>query len=104
MLPAIREKFNGQEFDNLAHLLQRVSTFEGQLRTMRKEKYLKGTAAMSDPYDVDSDGDNLEVATTKWTQGKAPVSCPWVKEMESTYDFDIKKADKILICCWRRSS
>jgi hypothetical protein len=38
----IREKFNGQELDNLAHLVQRVSSFEGQLRTMRKEKYLKG--------------------------------------------------------------
>ena len=27
--------------------------------------------------------------------GKAPMSCPWVKEIESAYDFDIKKADKI---------
>jgi hypothetical protein len=29
MSPVIREKFNGQEFKNLAHLVQRVSTFEG---------------------------------------------------------------------------
>ena len=62
---------------------------------MRKEKYLKGTAAMSDPCDVDSDEDDLEVAATEWTWGKAHVSCPWVKETESTYDFDIKKANKI---------
>jgi hypothetical protein len=82
----IREKFNGQEFDNLAHLHQRVSAFEGQLWTMRKEKYLKGTIAVSDPYDADSDEDDPEVATTKWTWGKAPMSCPWVKEMESTFD------------------
>ena len=62
---------------------------------MRKEKYLKGTAAMSDPCDVDSDEDDLEVAATEWTWSKAPVSCPWVKEAESTYDFDVKKSDKI---------
>ena len=62
---------------------------------MRKEKYLKGTVGMSDPYDADSNEDDLEVAIAKWTWGKAPISCPWVKEAESAYDFDIKKADKI---------
>ena len=62
---------------------------------IHKEKYLKGIVAMSDPYDADSYEDDPEVATTKWTRGKAPVSCPWVKETESAYDFDIKKADKI---------
>jgi hypothetical protein len=34
---------------------------------MRKEKYLKCTAAMSDPYDADSDEDDPEVATAEWT-------------------------------------
>ena len=62
---------------------------------MCKEKYLKGIAAMSDPYDADSDEDDPKVAVAKWTWGKAPVSCPWVKEIESTYDFKIKKGDKI---------
>jgi hypothetical protein len=27
--------------------------------------------------------------------GQAPVSCPWVKESENTYNFDVKKVDKI---------
>ena len=49
MSPLIREKFDGQEFESLAHLVQRVFAFESQHRTLRKEKYLKGTAAMSDP-------------------------------------------------------
>jgi hypothetical protein len=57
---------------------------------MRKEKYLKCTAAMSDPYNVDSDEDDPEVAAAKWTWGKTPISCPWVKETESANDFDIK--------------
>jgi hypothetical protein len=72
-----------------------VSTFEGQLWTMREEKYLKGTAAMADPYDADSNEDDPEVIAIEWTWGKAPISYPWVKEMESTYDFDIKKVNKI---------
>ena len=50
---------------------------------------------MTDPYDTDSDGDDPEVAIAEWTWGKAHVSCPWVKEAENTYDFDVKKADMI---------
>jgi hypothetical protein len=50
---------------------------------------------MTDPYDVDSDGDDLEVVIAEWTWGKAPVSCPWVKESENSYNFDVKKADRI---------
>ena len=65
----------------MTHLVQRVSVFENQHRALRKEKYLKGTTAMTDPYDVDSDGDDLEVMIAEWTWGKAPVSCPWVKEI-----------------------
>ena len=50
---------------------------------------------MTDPYDADSNGDDPEVATAEWTWGKAPISCPWVREVENAYDFDVKKADKI---------
>jgi hypothetical protein len=50
---------------------------------------------MSDPNDVDSDGDDPEVATTEWTWGKAPVSYPWVREAKNAYDFDVKNTDKI---------
>jgi len=72
-----------------------VPAFESKHWTMRKEKYLKGTAAVSDPYDAHFDGDDPEVAIIEWTWGKAPVSSPWVKETKSAYDFDIKKANKI---------
>jgi hypothetical protein len=50
---------------------------------------------MTDPDDVDSNGDDPKVAITKWTWGKAPVSYPWVKESKNTYDFNVKKVDKI---------
>ena len=78
--------------------------FESQHRSLHKEKYLKGTTAMSDPYDVDSDEDDPEVAAATWTWDKTPISCPWVKETESANDFDIKRPIRSLICCWRRSS
>ena len=64
MSPLIKEKFDGQEFESLAHLVQRVSTFESQHWTLCKEMYLKGTAAMTDPYDVDSNEDE-EVTTAE---------------------------------------
>ena len=66
MSPLIREKFDGQEFESLAHLVQRVSAFESQHLSLRKGKYLKGTIVMSDPYDADSDGDDPEVAIVEW--------------------------------------
>ena len=95
MSPLAREKFDGQEFESLSHLVQRVSAFESQHQSLRKEKYLKGTATMSDPYDAYSNGDDPEVTTVEWTWGKAPIFCPWVKETENAYDFDVKKADNI---------
>jgi len=58
---------------------------------------------MTDPYDADSDGDDLEVVISEWTWGKAPISYPWVKESKNTYDFDVKKADKTLTCCWKKA-
>jgi hypothetical protein len=64
--PLIREKFDSHEFESLAHLVQRVFAFESQHRTLHKEKYLKGTAAMTDPYDADSDGDDPEVMIIEW--------------------------------------
>jgi hypothetical protein len=72
-----------------------VSAFESQHRTLCKEKYLKRTTAITDPYDADSDGDDPEVTIAEWTWGKAPVSCPCVKESENTYDFDVKKVNRI---------
>ena len=68
------------------------------------KKYLKGTAAMFDPYDVDSDGDNPEVAITEWTWGKAPVSFPWVKELENALTSISRRLIRSLTCCWKRSS
>jgi hypothetical protein len=52
---------------------------------------------MTDSYNADSDGDDPKVTISEWTWGKAPVSCPWVKESENTYDFNVKNADRIFV-------
>jgi hypothetical protein len=65
-----------RSFESLTHLVQRVSAFESQHQTLCKEKYLKGTTAMTNPYDVDSDGEDPKVVIIEWTWGKAPISCP----------------------------
>jgi hypothetical protein len=51
----------------LAHLVQRLSVFENPHRALHKEKYMNGTAAMTDPYDANSDGYDPEVTITEWT-------------------------------------
>ncbi|XP_066320003.1 uncharacterized protein [Miscanthus floridulus] len=42
-----------------------------------------------------SDDEDAEIGVAEWTWNKKTVSCPWVKESEDTYDFDVSKADKI---------
>jgi len=41
MSPILKEKFNGQEFESLAHLVEKVSGFEG-LWTTRKREIFEG--------------------------------------------------------------
>jgi hypothetical protein len=76
-----------------------LSAFESQHRTLRKEKYLKGTTTMANPYDVDSNGDDPKVAIAEWTWGKAPISCPWVNESENTMTSALRKPTGSLTCC-----
>lgn len=95
MLPAIKEKLAGQEFENLSQLVQRVSSFESHFQNLRKEKYQKGVANI-ETYDMYSDEeDEIEVDIVEWTWSKKQVTCPLLKSTEDKYDFDITKADKI---------
>ena len=49
---------------------------------------------MTHPYDANSNEDE-EVTIAEWTWGRAPISCPWMKEQKDVYDFDVKKANRI---------
>ena len=56
------------------------------------------------PYLVDDDDEGEEIAIAEWSWGKKIVMVPnpWGKQVEESYDFDVTKADKLLISCLRR--
>jgi len=39
MLPAIKEKFHGKEFESLAYLVQKISAHESQLQSMGRDRF-----------------------------------------------------------------
>jgi len=63
LLPAIKEKFLSQEFESLAHLVQRISVHESRFQDMRRDRYQKWVANVQS-YDLDSN-DELEVGLTE---------------------------------------
>lgn len=93
---AIREKFGGQEFENWGLLTQRVVSIENQMQA--SQRFNKNAIATADTFDLYTDDeDEVEADVAKWTWGRKPVSCLWLKVAPSgeEYDFDANKADKI---------
>lgn len=78
MLPAIREKFSGQEFESLAQLVQKVSAHESRFQGMHRDRYQNGVAHV-DSYDSCTDDDEAEIGLAEWTKKKMLISCPWLK-------------------------
>jgi hypothetical protein len=105
MLPAIREKLFGMEFDNLVQLSQRLSLMSNQAYRFKKDSRF---AKHNDIADIcnqfleradqgeNFDGDE-EIAATEMVWGKEPltVNQRWIKQAKGTYDFDVTKADKL---------
>jgi hypothetical protein len=105
MLPAIREKLFGMEFDNLVQLSQRLSLMSNQAYGFKKDSRF---AKHNDIADIcnqfleradqgeNFDGDE-EIAATEMVWGKEPltVNQRWIKQAKGTYDFDVTKADKL---------
>jgi hypothetical protein len=105
MLPAIREKLFGMEFDDLGQLSNRLSLMSNQAYGFKKysrfvkhndiadiyNQFLK-RADQGDKYD-----DEEEIATTEIVWGKEPltVNQRWIKQAKGTYNFDVNKADKL---------
>ena len=102
MLPTWREKLLGQEFDNLGQLAQRVAALNSQFQNMRRDTWFKKSAAIAEtynPYSVDDgyEDDEEVVVAAEWNWGKRTVMVPspWGKGAEESYDFDVKKSDKL---------
>jgi hypothetical protein len=107
MLPAIREKVFGMEFDDLGQPSHRLSLTSNQAYGFKKDsRFVKHDdiaeiynqflerADQGDEYD-----DEEEIAAAEIVWGKEPltVNQRWIKQAKGTYDFDVSKAVSSLI-------
>jgi hypothetical protein len=105
MLPAIREKLFGMEFDNLGQLSQRLSLMSNQSYGFKKDSRFAKHNDIADIYNQfleradqgEEFDDDEEIAVAEMTWGKEPltVNQRWIKQAKGTYDFDVTKADKL---------
>jgi hypothetical protein len=105
MLPAIREKLFGMEFDNLGQLSQKLSLMSNQAYGFKKDTRFAKHHDIADIYNqflekadqVEDFDDEEEVAAAEIMWGKEPltVNQRWIKQTKGTYDFDVTKADKL---------
>jgi hypothetical protein len=105
MLPAIREKLFGMEFDNLGQLSQRLSLMSNQAYGFKKDSRFAKHHDIADIYNqflekadqVEEFDDDEEVAAAEIMWGKEPLTVNqwWIKQTKGTYDFDVTKADKL---------
>jgi hypothetical protein len=105
MLPTIREKLFGMEFDNLGQLSQRLSLMSNQAYEFKKDSMFAKHNDIVDIYNqfleradqVEEFDDDEEIAAAEIMWGKEPltVNQRWIKQAKVMYDFDVTKADKL---------
>jgi hypothetical protein len=93
------------EFENLGKLSQKLSLMSTQAYGFKKDARFGKQHDVADIYnqfldkaDLTEDSDDeLDVAAAEIMWGKEPLKMNqrWVKQTKGTYDFDIKKADKL---------
>jgi hypothetical protein len=105
MLPAVREKLFGMEFDNLGQLSQKLSLMSNQAYGFKKGTRFNKQHDMADIYNkflekvdqMEDSDDDQEIAAAEIMWGKEPLTMNqrWIKQTKGTYDFDVTKADKL---------
>jgi hypothetical protein len=105
MLPAIRDKLFGMEFDNLGQLSHRLSLMSNQAYGFKKDSRFAKHSDIVDIYNQfleradqgEEFDDEEEIAATEMVWGKELLTLNqrWVKQDKGTYDFDVTKADKL---------
>jgi hypothetical protein len=105
MLPAIREKLFGMEFDNLGQLSHRLSLMSNQAYVFKKDSRFIKHSDVADIYnqfleraDQEEEYDNEEeiaAAEIVWGKESLTVNQRWIKQAKGTYDFDVPKANKL---------
>jgi hypothetical protein len=105
MLPAVREKLFGMEFDNLGQLSHGLSLMSNQAYGFKKDSRFAKHSDIADIYNQfleradqgEEFDDEEEIAAAEMVWGKEPltVNQRWVKQAKGTYDFDVTKAEKL---------
>jgi hypothetical protein len=103
MLPAIREKLFGMEFNDLGQLSHRLSLMSNQAYGFKKDSIFVKHNDIAEVYNQflerEDQGDEYdeeeEIAATEIVWGKEPltVNQRCIKQAKCTYDFDVTKAD-----------
>jgi hypothetical protein len=105
MLPAIREKLFGMEFDNIGQLSHRLKLMSNQAYGFKKDFRFAKHNDIADTYnqfleradqgeEVDDD-EEIAAAEMVWDKEPLTVNQRWIKQAKGTYDFDVTKADKL---------
>jgi hypothetical protein len=105
MLPAIREKLFGMEFEDLGQLSHRISLMSNQAYGFKKDSRFVKHNVIAEVYNqfleradqAEEYEDDEEIAAAELVWGKDPVTVnqKWIKQSKGTYDFDVTKADKL---------
>jgi hypothetical protein len=96
LLKPIRDVAFQLEFTSLAHLVQKLMTYEQRHPELYKEKF-KRQVALADTEEADDSGEEMEVSVAEWARGANPVPCKWVKQTGPAkgFDFDVSKVEQI---------
>jgi hypothetical protein len=105
MLPAVREKLFGMEFDNLGQLSQKLLMMSNQAYGFKKDTRFAKHNDIADIYNqflekadqMEDSDDDEEVAAAEimWAKEPLTVNQWWIKQTKGTYDFDVTKVDKL---------
>jgi hypothetical protein len=105
MLPAIREKLFGMEFDDLGQLSHRLSLMRNQAYGFKKDSRFVKHNDIADIYnqflervdqgDEYDDEEEIAAATFVWGEELVTVNQRWIRQTKGTYYFDVTKADKL---------
>jgi hypothetical protein len=82
------------EFNSLAHLVQKLTSYEQCHPDIYQDKF-KSQITLVNTKDAEDSGEEQEVAVAEWTRGSNPVSCKWVKQQGPAkgFDFDESKVE-----------
>jgi hypothetical protein len=104
MLPTIREKLFGMEFDDLGQLSHKLSLMSNQAYGFKKDSRFVKHNDIADIYNQFLEMavrernmmmKRIAVAEIIWGKEPLTVNHRWIKQAKGTYDFDVTKADKL---------